>query len=106
MISTIPPLNTEKHKSHVIILTCQKVKKKNPYNKGHKRHSLIIKFHVGFFYALMVVTILTQYIYIKKLKSKLAHLKHYGPFLNIKPRLGAKMGIKPIIYYIYSNSST
>ena len=43
MISTIPPLNTEKHKSHVIILTCQKVKKKNPYNKGHKRHSFIIK---------------------------------------------------------------
>lgn len=53
---------------------------------------------------LMVVTILTQYI--KKWKSKMAHLKRYGPFLNIKPRLGAKMGIKPIIYYIYSFSST
>ena len=33
---------------------------------------------------LMVVAILAQYI--KRLRSKIAHLEHYGPFLNIKDK--------------------
>ena len=87
MISTTPPLNTEKYKSHVIILTRQKVLKKLPITKvmwHHTRHSFIIKNTILIslyvvldfsMHYLMIVTILIQYI--KRLRSKMAHLDRF-----------------------------